>query len=186
MKKEVKIFNSRIAYTTDYRNVKYPRLEFKTGILNLILPKDYPHEDKLLHKHKNWIMKKQKSINLALAKSKNIRLENRDLDDLKKIILNFYSKNSDKYKAKKLQFRLMKSKWASCSSDKTLTLNTLLKFLPKRLIEYVVFHEMVHLKERKHSQGFWSIVSKKFKNYQDKEKELFVFWFLIQDKLGMK
>jgi len=183
MKKEVKTFNSSIQYVTYYRNVKYPRLEFRTGMLNLILPHNYEEEDKLLKTHKNWIIKKQKSINSALNKSKERKLMRRDLEVLKKIVLDYYEQNSHKFKAKKIQFRNMKSKWGSCSSDKTLTFNSFLRFLPLSLIQYVVYHEMVHLKERKHSKVFWGNVSKKFKNYQSKEKDLFIYWFLVQERI---
>lgn len=183
MKKEVKTFNSSIQYTTDYRNVKYPRLEFRTGRLNLILPHNYEEEDKLLKVHKSWIIKKQKSINSALNKSKGRKLIKRDVESLKKIVLDYYERNAHKFKAKKIQFRNMKSKWGSCSSDKTLTFNSFLRFLPLHLIQYVVYHEMVHLKERKHNLAFWNILSKKFKNYQSKEKDLFVYWFLVQERM---
>jgi len=79
-------------------------------------------------------------------------------------------------------FRKMKSKWGSCSKRKNLTINTLLKYLPTNLIEYVVFHEITHLKEKKHNERFWRIVSKKFKNYEEMEKNLFIYWFLIQQR----
>lgn len=183
MKKEVKTFNSSIQYVTDYRNVKYPRLEFRTGMLNLILPQNYENEDKLLKVHKTWIMKKQRAINSALNKSKGRKLIKREVKSLKKIVLDYYEQNSHKFRAKKIQFRNMKSKWGSCSSDKILTFNSFLRFLPLSLIQYVVYHEMVHLKERKHSKVFWGNISKKFKNYQSKEKNLFIYWFLVQEKI---
>ena len=76
----------------------------------------------------------------------------------------------------------MKTKWASCSKKRNLTINTLMKFLPDYLIEYIIFHEIAHLKERKHNENFWKIVSRKFKNYEEMEKELFIYWFLIWKK----
>ncbi|MBU3965756.1 MAG: M48 family metallopeptidase [Euryarchaeota archaeon] len=74
----------------------------------------------------------------------------------------------------------MKSKWGSCSPKKNLTINTLLKYLPEEIIEYVIFHEMAHLIERKHNEKFWKIISNKFQNYEENEKELFEYWFLIR------
>ena len=50
MKKEVKTFNSKIDYPIEYRNVKYPRLEFRAGSLIFILPKNYKDEKILLKK----------------------------------------------------------------------------------------------------------------------------------------
>ncbi len=85
-----------------------------------------------------------------------------------------------KINIKDIYFRRMKSKWGSCSPNKNLTINKFLKYLPENLIEYVIFHEMIHLKERRHNKHFWRIISTKFDNYEEKEKELFEYWFLIQ------
>jgi hypothetical protein len=51
-----------IEYTLAYRNVKHPRLEFKTGTLLLILPKSYKSEKETLEKYKHWISKKESVI----------------------------------------------------------------------------------------------------------------------------
>ena len=81
---------------------------------------------------------------------------------------------------KEIHIREMKRKWASCSSNKIVTVNTLMRYLPDELIKYVLYHEIVHLKERKHNKHFWNIVEKKFKNPELKEKDLMMYWFLIQ------
>ena len=80
---------------------------------------------------------------------------------------------------KKIYFRKMKTKWASCSAKRNLTINTLMKYLPDYLIKYVIFHEIAHLKEKRHNDEFWKIVSKKFVNYQKLERDLFVYWFQV-------
>lgn len=85
-----------------------------------------------------------------------------------------------KVKINKVFFRRMKSKWASCSSRKNLTINTLLRYLPKSLIKYVVFHEMTHMIERRHNENFWKVIGKKYKNYRENESDLLAHWFLIQ------
>lgn len=74
----------------------------------------------------------------------------------------------------------MKTKWGSYSKKGNLTINTLLKYLPDKLIEYIIFHEMAHSIERKHNERFWNIINKKFKDYETKEKNLLVYWFLVQ------
>lgn len=183
MENKVKIHNREIQYNIDYRNVKYSRLEFKTGNLILILPKNYKKEKELIEKHKKWIYKKAEIISNALKKSKSKKLVNRSKEEFR----NFVKSTAKKFlkelnlQVNKIYFRKMNSKWASCSSEKNLTLNTLLSFLPNKLIEYVIYHEILHLKERKHNKLFWKIISEKFKDYENKEKELFVYWFLIQN-----
>ncbi len=85
-----------------------------------------------------------------------------------------------KYCKRRTKTEKMKSKWGSCSSRKNLTFNTFLKYLPETLIKYIVLHEMAHLIERKHDHKFWEIVSKKYKNHQKRESDLFSYWFLIK------
>lgn len=80
-----------------------------------------------------------------------------------------------KVSVNKIYFRKMKTKWASCSSKKNLTINTLLRYLPKDLIEYVIYHEMAHLVEKRHNERFWKIISHRFPDYKKVEKELFIY-----------
>lgn len=53
-----------------------------------------------------------------------------------------------------------KSLWGSCNEKKEIRLNAKLVMLPKELMEYVIVHELCHLKELNHSEYFWGEVSK--------------------------
>ena len=53
-----------------------------------------------------------------------------------------------------------KKKWGSCTSTKDLKFNYKLAMLPKNLIDYVICHELCHLKELNHSQNFWKLLEK--------------------------
>ena len=77
----------------------------------------------------------------------------------------------------------MKSRWGSCSSRKNISINVYLKYLPEKLIEYVIFHEMAHLVELNHSKKFWNIINSKFPDYKSLENELSVYWFAVKDTL---
>ncbi|MCX9075050.1 MAG: M48 family metallopeptidase [Candidatus Methanoperedens sp.] len=149
-------------------------LEFKTGRLLLVLPKSYKGGDGIIEKHKDWISKRNSEIKAALEKAQNKKLNLKRTDDeFRQLIFSIVENISDSLKINinDIYFRKMKSKWGSCSSKKDLTINTLLRYLPDSLIEYVIFHEMVHLIERKHNKRFWDFISNKFNNYNDKEKE---------------
>ena len=90
-----------------------------------------------------------------------------------------------KVKINKVYFRKMRTKWASLSSVKNLTVNRFMKYLPQYLVEYIIFHELVHVIEKKHNNKFWKIVSMKYKDYQGLEKELFEYWFRVSEKVGI-
>jgi predicted metal-dependent hydrolase len=169
-------------YEVAYRNIKYPRLEFKTGKLLLILPNKYKDSEKLRQRHGAWIEDKEHRISEALRESKNRKLvTDRSLEEFKLLSESFFHKYLKGFKiTAELKFRKMRSKWASCSSARNITLNTDLRYLPEELIGYVIFHEVVHLKERKHNDRFWKMISRMFGDYSKKEKELFVYWFLVK------
>lgn len=175
---------SNVEYTIDYRNVKYPRLEYKTGHLLLILPKNYENEITIIDKHKDWIRKKELTIQKARdeAKAKNLILTRTDIE-LKKLVHSIVEKYRGElnFNIENIYFRRMKTKWGSYSSKGNLTINTLLKILPEELIEYIIFHELTHSLERKHNERFWKIIVNNFENYQTMEKDLLVYWFLSQD-----
>jgi predicted metal-dependent hydrolase len=173
-----------VPYSVSHRNVKYPRLEFGTGKLLLVLPFDFK-PDVLLEKHKGWIIKKTKFIKECLKETSKKKIVMRTEQEFRDLIHSSI-KNASKElggRLKKIYFREMKTKWASCSAQRNLTVNTLMKFLPSRLIRYVICHEIIHLKERRHNGQFWEMVSKKFINYRDLEKDLFVYWFQVAGRI---
>ncbi len=186
MENQVRINDSTINYEIVHRNIKYPRLEFKTGKLLLVMPKDHKDYSDLIEKHQDWIFKRSSEIAAALEKAQKKELDLKRTDEeLKKLISSIVEIISSdlKININNLYFRRMKSKWGSCSPNMNLTINTLLKYLPDNLIQYVIFHEMIHVIQRKHNEHFWRIISTKFDNYEEKEKELFEYWFLIQKKI---
>ncbi|MCB9034564.1 MAG: M48 family metallopeptidase [Chitinophagales bacterium] len=64
------------------------------------------------------------------------------------------------------------SKWGSCSSKKDIMFSTKLLLLPIHIIDYVIIHELAHLKEMNHSDKFWILVAKAMPDYQTKDKWL--------------
>lgn len=57
-----------------------------------------------------------------------------------------------------ISFRKQKTRWGSCSSDGHISLNWKLIFAPEAVIDYVVIHELAHLRHQNHSQQFWNLV----------------------------
>lgn len=69
--------------------------------------------------------------------------------------------------------RRMKTKWGSCNHHSgTIRLNTELVKKPKHLLEYVVVHEMLHLFERRHNEGFIRLLSEHYPSWRDARVEL--------------
>lgn len=60
-------------------------------------------------------------------------------------------------KAKAIRFRDTKSRWGSCTSDGTLSFNWRIMMAPPTVIDYLVAHEVAHLKEMNHGPNFWAL-----------------------------
>ena len=73
---------------------------------------------------------------------------------------------------KKVVFKTLKSRWGSCSFENIICLNNLLFYLPRHLQEYIILHELVHVKVKNHSKKFWYELEKVCSNAKRKNKEL--------------
>jgi hypothetical protein len=66
----------------------------------------------------------------------------------------------------RVSLRDMRRKWGSCSALGSVTLNTRLCWLERPLAEYIVCHELGHLRELNHSKAFWAIVGEYMPDYK--------------------
>ena len=60
----------------------------------------------------------------------------------------------------KLAIRNQRTRWASCSSNGTMSFNWRLLLAPEPVLDYVVWHEVCHLQVMDHSPRFWALVAR--------------------------
>ncbi|MDH3254140.1 MAG: M48 family metallopeptidase [Acidobacteriota bacterium] len=65
------------------------------------------------------------------------------------------------------RFKNQKTLWGSCSARGVISLNWRLVAAPKKILEYVVVHEICHLVERNHSPKFWRLVAALMPDYRE-------------------
>ena len=65
-----------------------------------------------------------------------------------------------------------KTRWGSCSAKGVVMINRKLVHAPIAVVEYVLIHELVHLKHRNHSRLFWSEVAGILEDYKEPRKWL--------------
>lgn len=66
----------------------------------------------------------------------------------------------------RITIREQKTRWGSCSSSRNLNFNWKLVLAPPEVLDYVVVHELCHLKEMNHSGAFWNEVEKVLPDYK--------------------
>ena len=79
------------------------------------------------------------------------------------------------YSYEKCRLSHANTRWGSCSSNKTISLNIGLMKVPEVLRDYVILHELAHLNHMDHSKAFWAEVGSHDKNYKNHEKKLKLF-----------
>jgi predicted metal-dependent hydrolase len=168
------------------RKVKYLRLELDSTGLKIIVPENQSlNIEAVLDKYKNWIDKKVAKLNELKESSKNLVLYNhQNFENLVNLYIEEIA-NFLNVRPNKVLFRKMKVRWGSCHHQKkTIILNKFLKFLPEKLIKYVVLHEMVHLIVPNHNKEFWLLIKKVDKNFKEKEKLLSAYrWKLLNENV---
>jgi len=65
-----------------------------------------------------------------------------------------------------ITFRKTKRQWGSCSAKNKLSFNTMLCKVPMECIEYVVVHELAHIRYKHHQKPFWDLVSAYLPDYK--------------------
>jgi predicted metal-dependent hydrolase len=78
-----------------------------------------------------------------------------------------------------VQVRLQRTRWGSCSSSGTVSLNAALLFLEPNVVRYLFVHELCHLVALNHSRKFWTEVARHEPDYEALDRRLTQAWHEI-------
>jgi predicted metal-dependent hydrolase len=80
------------------------------------------------------------------------------------------------HRPSRVQVRLQRTRWGSCSSSGTLSLNAALLFLDPAVVRYLLVHELCHLISLNHSRRFWAAVERFEPDYEALDRRLTQGW----------
>ncbi len=72
----------------------------------------------------------------------------------------------------KVRISSAKTRWGSCSVTNNLSFNWRLILAPECVLDYVVIHEIIHIKHKNHSKIFWKELEKYYSDYKNAKKWL--------------
>ena len=84
---------------------------------------------------------------------------------------NYYAKQMG-VEYEKLELRNQRTRWGSCSTSGTISLNWRLIMAPPDIVDYLVVHELAHLIEQNHGRDFWRLVGEHIPEYKQKAEWL--------------
>ena len=80
------------------------------------------------------------------------------------------------YSVARVSIRCQRTRWGSCSTRGTVTLNCSLLFLTLEVVRYLFVHELAHTKHMNHSTNFWDLVEKLEPDYRRLDRDLIAGW----------
>jgi predicted metal-dependent hydrolase len=158
------------------------------GAVIVTLPWYLPQRaaEEFVHRKAEWILAAQAKLEkkfknkIPLKQTKSEYKEKKDqalkfIESRLKYFNSFYE-----FKYKNIKIKNHTSRWGSCSAQGNLNFNYKLIDIPQDLADYIVVHELCHLKELNHSQKFWDLVAKTVPDYKLRRLKLRKNYVTIQ------
>lgn len=125
--------------------------------------------ENILLKKEKWILKKIREDILVIERKSKYTNET-----FKKIVLKYVDKYSRLIGVhpNKISIKQLKYAWGSCTSNRNISINYELIKYEEYIIEYVIVHELCHLRYMNHSKKFWELVEEYIPNYKECRKML--------------
>ncbi len=144
------------------------KLEELKAIRSTLGKKTYDDKGSFFYLGKEYALQDLIDIGGLTEEEMKDRLKKHYIQSLKRIIperIKIYE-NELGLKPKVIDINESKSQWGSCSSDKKIAFNYRLAMAPMEAIDYVVVHELCHLKHMNHDRSFWRLVGSILPDYK--------------------
>ncbi|NTW27605.1 MAG: M48 family metallopeptidase [Candidatus Moranbacteria bacterium] len=134
--------------------------------------------DDFIRKNAQWVLEKMKAMKKIGKNSLFARHDRVEYLKLKEHARAMVARRLEKYaefygfEYKGVAIRNQKTRWGSCSSKGNLNFNYKILLLPQRHADYIIVHELCHLKEFNHGKRFWNLVGQTIPEYEKIVKQL--------------
>lgn len=158
----------------------------------IVIPKkrDYTEGDKILYRGKEYTIKVINTVGISqstiLLKEKEIIIvkKTKEKKKIQELLLEWYKGEAKSLVKERIEFYMpqikkpigdiriksQKKRWGSCSSKGNLNFNWKIVMMPDEMFDYIIVHELCHLKHLNHSKLFWESVEKILPDYKIREK----------------
>jgi predicted metal-dependent hydrolase len=177
IQKKITLRNEKIEYTVrKHRQAKRLKLAISCDgncVVTLPWRMGFVSADDFIRKNAEWVLEKMKAMKKIGRSNLFARHNQVEYLKLKEHARDMVTKRLEKYaqiygfEYKGVAIRNQKTRWGSCSSKGNLNFNYKILLLPQRHADYIIVHELCHLKEFNHSKRFWALVEQTFPDYEN-------------------
>ncbi|MFA6285701.1 MAG: SprT family zinc-dependent metalloprotease [Parcubacteria group bacterium] len=182
MQKQIVLKNEKVEYSLrESARARCLRVTiYPGGELAATLPRNFSLEqlENFLRQKADWILRK---MNLARKRKPSLLLpkaSRREYLLRKKEAIALIKKKTEQFGAiynlypARISIRNQKTRWGSCSRKGNLNFNYRIVHLPEKYQDYVVAHELCHLKEFNHSKRFWDLIEETISDCKKIRREI--------------
>lgn len=180
-KKKIKLGEREVQYVLQKRSgTRSVRLAiYNDGYFVVNAPKWYPLYviNKFIMEQADWVLEKlagsdTNSVQRVLAQKE---ADYRKKKEWARIVIRerveFFNRQYN-FEFKRIAIKNQRTCWGSCSQKGNLNFNYRVAELPENLRDYIIVHELCHLKELNHSRKFWELVAKVMPDYKRHRQDL--------------
>jgi hypothetical protein len=181
MKKVINLQENKIEYTLKIsKQAKRVRLViYCDGSFVVTIPKNMNANiiEQIIIKKSHWIINKLEYSKNNPGK-RSIKGSEKDYKEHKDQALALAKKRIEhfnqfyNFKFNKISIKNQKTRWGSCSKKGNLNFNYKISLIPEKFADYIIVHELCHLKEFNHSKKFWNLVGKTVPDYLELKRNL--------------
>jgi predicted metal-dependent hydrolase len=134
--------------------------------------------DTFISQKADWIRATQAKLARKFLNKIVLKQSKKDFEENKKRVLEFVKERLGQFnkhynfKIADIKIKSQKNRWGSCSSKGNLNFNYQIIKLPKEIADYIVVHELCHIKEFNHSKNFWNLVAETIPDHLELRKNL--------------
>jgi predicted metal-dependent hydrolase len=131
--------------------------------------------DRALRRHARWIGEQVATEQPAVLGLDRVRLTEKDGRRLARALISETARREAPridVSFARITIRDTRSRWGSCSSAGTLSFTWRLALAPRDVLDYVVVHELCHLRYHDHSRRFWSLLARVRPTFRAEERWL--------------
>ena len=172
MKKQIRFGKSIIQYSivkSKRRKTSEIQVDDKGVELRVPISKTNLQIKNIMEEKKRWVYNKQLEF-ANRKKLKKIRTKPKTVKYLENRTWKLASKLG--FLPSKVVVKSLKSRWGSAGKTGIITINEKLIKAPPRLVDYIIIHELCHLKIKDHSFRYWNLVRKYCPKYEERKNEL--------------
>jgi predicted metal-dependent hydrolase len=126
---------------------------------------------RLLHAHRDWLAEQRRAQRPRLGLDRRAVSELEARRAARELVTMLAEEEADALgvEVSRIQIRDQRTRWGSCSAAGNLSFNWRLVLAPFDVLDYVVVHEVCHLREANHSRRFWRLVETRRPNWREQK-----------------